>query len=93
MTLKGHKVKFYNKATCHLINPAKNKLQQISKKIIKSNFQQKKNNQEIRKKIDINQLKNTSNVINWFKNIKDKKTKLSSNSILNNFTVLEQNIY
>ena len=45
ITLKDHKVNFYNKGSCHLSNPTKNKLQQITKKIIKSN-EQKKINQE-----------------------------------------------
>ena len=50
-----------------MINPTKNELGKISKKIIK------KINQEILKKTDVNQWKNTSNVINWFNNIENKK--------------------
>ena len=50
-----------------MINPTKNELGKISKKIIK------KINQEILKKTDVNQWKNTSNVINWIKNIENEK--------------------
>ena len=50
-----------------MINPTKNELGKISKKIIEQI------NQEILKKTDVNQWKNTSNVINWFNNIENKK--------------------
>ena len=50
-----------------LDQPYKKKLGKISKKIIGQI------NQEILKKTDVNQWKNTSNVINWFNNIENKK--------------------
>ena len=50
-----------------MFNPTKNELGKISKKIIEQI------NQEILKKIDVNQWKNTSNLINWFNNIENKK--------------------
>ena len=50
-----------------MINQTKNELGKISKKVIEQI------NQEILKKIDVNQRKNTNNVINWFNNIENKK--------------------
>ena len=72
ITLKDHKDNFYNKPSWRLINPTKNELGKISQKIIEQI------NQEILKKIDVNQWKNTNNgsVI-----LKIKKTVPSSNSI------------
>ena len=67
ITLKDHKDNFYSKPSCCLINPTKNELGKISKKIIEQI------NQEILKKIDVNQWKNTNNVISWFNNIENKK--------------------
>ena len=58
ITLKDHKDNFYNKASCRFISPRKNKLVKISKKVIEQI------NQEILKKTDFNQWKNTSHVIN-----------------------------
>ena len=52
ITLKDHK------PSCRLINPTKNEQGKISKKIIEQI------NQEILKKTDVNQWRNTSNVIN-----------------------------
>ena len=67
ITLKDHKDNFLNKPSCCLINPTENQLGRISKKIIEQS------NQEILKKTDVNQWKNTSNIINWFNNIENKK--------------------
>ena len=67
ITLNDHKDAFFNKSSCRLINPTKNELGKISKKIIEQI------NQEILKKTNVNQWKNTSNVINWFNNIENKK--------------------
>ena len=50
-----------------MINPTKNELGKISKKIIEQI------NQEILNKIDVNQWKNTDNVISWFNNIENNK--------------------
>ena len=50
-----------------MINPTKNELGKISKKIIEQI------NQEILKKTDVNQWKNTNNAINWFNNTENKK--------------------
>ena len=67
MTLKDHKDNFYNNPSSHLINSTKNELGKISKKIIEQI------NQDMLKKTDVNQRKNTRNVINWFNNIENKK--------------------
>ena len=58
ITLKDHKDNIYNKASCRFISPRKNELVKISKKVIEQI------NQEILKKTDFNQWKNTSHVIN-----------------------------
>ena len=50
-----------------MINPTKNELGKISKRILKQI------NQETLKKTEVNQWKNTSKVINWFNNIENKK--------------------
>ena len=59
--------KAINKPSCRLINPTKNELGKISKRILKQI------NQETLKKTEVNQWKNTSKVINWFNNIENKK--------------------
>ena len=65
--LKDHKDNFSDRPSCRLINPTKNDPGKISKNIIEQI------NQEILTKTDVNQWKNTSNVINWFNNIENKK--------------------
>ena len=75
ITLKGHKDNFYNKPSCHLINPTKNEQGKISKKIIEQV------NQQILKNTDVNQWKNISNVSTGSVTFKIKKIDLSSNSI------------
>ena len=67
ITLKDHKPNFENKPTCRLINPAKTEIGQISKRILD------KINKEIIKATKINQWKNTSSVLNWYKEIPNKK--------------------
>ena len=67
ITLKDHKDNFSDRPSCRLINPTKNDPGKISKNIIEQI------NQEILTKTDVNQWKNTSNVINWFNNIENKK--------------------
>ena len=49
-----------------LINPAKNELEWLSKFIIEAM------NKELTRKLNINQWKNTEDVIDWFKSINDK---------------------
>ena len=66
MTLKNHKENFQNNPSVLLINPAKNKLERLSKFTIQAM------NKELRHKFNLNQLKNTEDVIDWFKSINKK---------------------
>ena len=72
ISLKDHKVNFYSKPPCRLINPTKNELGKISKKKNNNNTA-KQISQKMLKKTEFNQWKNTSNFINWFSNIENKK--------------------
>lgn len=66
ITVKDHKDEFPNKIPCHLINPSKSNLGKISKGILD------KINQQFVTSTNINQWKNTQNVIDWFINIENK---------------------
>ena len=66
ITFKDHKQNFENKLPTRLINPAKNEIGRISK-IVLENI-----NSSLRKEIKIQQWKNTSDVMKWFENIKEK---------------------
>ena len=66
ITLKDHKENFANNPSVRLINPAKNELRKISKTILDKIY----NN--IRGTLNLNQWKNTQNVIGWFKSIQNK---------------------
>ena len=66
ITLKDHKENFENNPSTRLINPAKNELGRISKVILE------KVNKQLRTSLNLNQWKSTSNVIEWFTNIKEK---------------------
>ena len=65
-TLKDHKENFQNNPKTRLINPAKNEVGRISK-IILENI-----NNELIKKLEVNQWKSDKNVIEWFKGIQNK---------------------
>ena len=67
ITLKDHKPNFANKPTCRLINPTKSEIGKISKNILD------RINSTIAKKHNLNQWKNTTAVINWFKSIENKQ--------------------
>ena len=67
ITLKNHKENFRSNPSRRLINPSKTGLGRISKIILD------RTNNELLSKLNYNQWKNTDNVINWFKNITDKK--------------------
>ena len=64
---KDHKPNFANKPTCRLINPTKSEIGKISKNILD------RINSTIAKKHNLNQWKNTTAVINWFKSIENKQ--------------------
>ena len=66
ITLKDHKENFENNPTTRLINPAKNEIGRISKKILDTI------NANLKSKLEVNQWKNTGTVIDWFKNIENK---------------------
>ena len=65
--MKYHKDNFQSSLPCHLINPAKSELGKISKSILENI------NQHLLKLLYVNQWKNSTSVIEWFKNIEDKK--------------------
>ena len=67
ITIKDHKQNFQNNPTTRLINPAKNEIGRISKVVLD------KINSNLRNHLGVNQWKSTNNVINWFRNISDKK--------------------
>ncbi len=66
ISLKDHKENFENNPKCRLINPAKSESGKLSKIILD------KVNSNLRKILNLNQWKNTQNVIEWFGNIKEK---------------------
>ena len=68
ITLKDHKSNFVNSSTVRLINPAKNEVGRLSKYILSDI------NLQLRNILQLNQWNNTTNVLNWFKNIKDKNS-------------------
>ena len=67
ITLKDHKENFANRPTCRLINPSKSEIGRISKKIP----------EEINRKLvnarKVNQWKNTSSVLQWYKQLTNKR--------------------
>ena len=65
--MKNHKDEFPNKIPCRLINPSKSNLGKISKVILD------KINQHLVASTNINQWKNTHNVLNWFDKIENKR--------------------
>ena len=75
VTIKDHKDYFRVNPKYRLLNPTKNELGKISKHIL----QQVSTN--IRRVLNVNQWQNSSEVIKWFKNIKNKN--------LHTFTVFD----
>ena len=68
VTLKDHKENFPSNPSCRLLSPSKNELGKISKIILQQA------NTELLSKLKFMQWKNTSNVIEWFEKIEDKKS-------------------
>ena len=68
ITIKDHKESFPDKIPCRLINPSKSTVGKISKVILD------KINDHIQKETSVNQWKDTSSVIEWFVNIKEKES-------------------
>ena len=67
ITLKDHKENFQASLPCRLINPSKSELCKLNK------VKLEKINQPLIKHLDVNQRKNSSFVIEWFKGIDNKK--------------------
>ena len=67
VTLKDHKTNFQNSPSCRLLNPTKTEIGRISKQILEKIVA------TVREKTKFNQWKNTASVIDWFKNIVNKK--------------------
>ena len=67
ITMKDHKPNFQNNPTCRLLNPCKPEIGKISKRLLEVI------NSTIKAKTNLNQWKNTSSVIAWFKALKNKK--------------------
>lgn len=68
ITLKDHKENFESSPKCRLINPAKSELGKVSKVITEKLVSAIKDN------TNLTQWKNTKSVIEWFKNIENKKS-------------------
>ena len=66
ISLKDHKGNFENNPKCGLINPAKSDSRKINKLILD------KVNTHLRTILNVNQWRNTQNVIEWFGNIEQK---------------------
>ena len=66
ISLKDHKEIFQNNPKCRLINPAKSDSGKISKSILD------KLNTKLRSILNVNQWRNTQNVIEWFGSIEEK---------------------
>ena len=64
---KTHKENFQASFPCRLINPSKSELGKVSK------VKLEKINQTLTKNLDVNQWKNSSSVLEWFKGINHKK--------------------
>ena len=64
--LKDHKANVLNNPKTRLLNPAKNELGRISKAILD------KINLNLQNTTEVNQWKNTNDLISWFKSIKNK---------------------
>ena len=67
ITLKDHKDNFANKPTCRLINPSKQEIGKISKQLLDDI------NQKLVAASNVNQWKNTSSVLQWYKNLPNKR--------------------
>ena len=67
INLKDHKPNFKNNPSCRLINPAKSEIGHISKSYLENLVA------EVTEVTGLNQWRKTSSVIDWFKNIPDKK--------------------
>ena len=79
LTIKDHNEGFPHTLSFRLINPSKSDIGKVSKSLLDTI------NENILKKTNVNQWKNTVQVITWFKNIKSKKTSSFVNFDVENF--------
>ena len=68
VTLKDHKDNFNNNPSCRLINPTKPEIGRVSSKILQ------KINAKVRQATKHTQWRYSAEVIQWFKNLKNKST-------------------
>ena len=80
ITVKDHKEGFPHKLPFRLINPSKSDIGKISKKLLD------KTNKILILNTIVNQWKNSTPVIDWFKNIAIKNSAASSSSMCKTFT-------
>ena len=66
ITIKDHKPRFPNEVQCRLLNPCKSQVGKISKRHLETM------NKKIREVTSLNQWRNTTDVLGWFKNIPNK---------------------
>ena len=67
ITVKDHKENFRNNIKCRLINPSKSEVGLVSKCYLSNIIA------DVSRKTKVNKWKNTSMVIDWFKNLADKQ--------------------
>ena len=79
LKIKDHKEGFPSTLSFRLINPSKADIGKISKSLLNAI------NENIFKQNNVNQWKNTAQVITWFKNLKSKKTSRFVNFDIENF--------
>ena len=87
ITLKDHKENFKSNQKCCLINASKSEVGIVSKKYLRNIIS------KLNSKLQYNQWRSTSTVIEWFKLWKIKRNVDSSNSILLNFILRFQLSY
>ena len=66
ITLKDHKANFKTSPSCRLINPSKSEMGHVSKVLLEGIVK------EVTRKSGLNQWRNTSSVIDWFRGIPQK---------------------
>ena len=79
ITVKGHKECFHHTLSFRFINPSKSDIGKISKSIID------KINKAVLSTTSVNQWKNTSDFIKWFKSIRNKRVSSFVNFNVENF--------
>ena len=79
ISVKDHEEGFPNSPSFRLINPSKSEIGKISKHILD------KINKSLLSNTKVNQWKNTSDAISWFKNINNKKQSSFVNFDVENF--------